>query len=226
MSTDSTARPNPLPAAALASLLVLLLGVTSLFALYRTNLKSAAALSRLAGLHAAQVAAVETQVSFKTQVQEWKNLLLRGREPADRKIYGERFARSAAEVQAGLAAVGSQLKDLGLDAAEVARLRTAHTTLDAAYGEALGRYDSADPSSTFMVDAAVRGIDRQLNEDIDALARFVERSAAAELAVVGEEAASRYETLRKITLGVGAGAMLAAFWLVFQVNRASRIRRG
>ena len=222
MNAAGTTRPNLLTAAAFVSLLVLLLGATGLFALSYTNTKSAAALARIDSLHTAQLAAVEAQVSFKTQVQEWKNVLLRGRQTADFKTYRDRFEQRAAEVQADLAAAEKQLVALGVDATAASRLRTDHAALLAAYRQALAGYQPDNPAAPFAVDATIRGIDRKLNDDIDALARAVEQTSATELKAVGVDAAARYAALRQATLVVGALAVLAAFWLVFQANRAAR----
>ena len=222
MNATASPRPNLLTAAAFVSLLVLLLGATGLFALSYTNTKSAAALARIDSLHAAQLSAVEARVSFKTQVQEWKNVLLRGRNAADYKIYLGRFEERAAEVQAGLATMEKQLAALDLDAAPASRLIADHATLLAAYRQALAGYQPDNPAAPFAVDAAIRGIDRKLNDDIDALAHTVEQSAAAELKATAAGAAGRYAALRQATLIVGALAVLAAFWLVFQANRTAR----
>ena len=221
MSIATPPRPNLLPTAALVSLLVLLLGAAALFALSSTNEKSLTALARLDQLHAAQVAAVEARVNFKTQVQEWKNILLRGRNATDFASYRKRFQEHAVEVQTGLTAVEKQLAALGLDASGAARLITEHQTLGVTYEKALAGFRPEDATAPFAIDASIRGVDRKLNDDIDALARTVEQAAAAELKSFGETAADRYATLRKITLGIGGAAMLAAFWLVFQATRTT-----
>lgn len=218
----SSARPNLLRPAAIVSLLILALAVTSLFALSHTNTRSAADSTRLAALHAAQVAAVGAQVDFKTQVQEWKNILLRGQDPKDLKNHRERFDARAAAVQTGLRAVETQLKTLALETATAARLASEHAALLETYRKALGEYRPADPQSPFAVDRAVRGIDRKLNDEIDALARHVEQTADKELAAFTVAAAERYGALRRVTVGVAAVAVLAALWLVFQASRATR----
>lgn len=220
MSITRPRHPNLLPTAALVSLFVLLLGAAALFALSYTNQKSTAALARLGQLHAAQVAAVEARVSFKTQVQEWKNILLRGRNAPDLASYRRHFERRGNEVQASLASLQQQLAALDLDPAPATRLLADHKKLVASYGEALAGFRPEESDAPFAVDARIRGVDRHLNDDIDALANRVEQAAVEELGAFSEAAARRYATLRKFTLGIGAAAVLAAFWLVFQATRA------
>lgn len=221
VNTAVPRHPNLLPIAGLVSVLVLLLGSSALFALSYTNQKSTAALTRLGQLHAAQVAAVETRVSFKTQVQEWKNILLRGRDAADFQTYHGRFRQRGADVQAGLAAIQQQLASLALDHGVVAPLLAAHQALGAAYETALADFRPTAPDAPFAIDARIRGADRKLNDDIDALATTVERAAAAELKACGENAIARYATLRRVTLAIATAAVLAAFWLVYRATRAA-----
>lgn len=126
------AGPNLLRVAGLVSLLVLLLGVIGLFALSQAYTKSDAALGRLEALHSAQVAAVTAQVGFKTQVQEWKNVLLRGGNAQDYATHVARFEQREADVRAGLGALQGALTRLGLDGAAAARLAAEHAALGAA----------------------------------------------------------------------------------------------
>ena len=79
-----------------------------------------------------------------------------------------------------------------------------------------------DPASAFAVDAAVRGRDRQLGDDIDALAAHVADIAAKELQAAAEASAALYASLRKAVLIIGTLAVLSALWLVFAANRAAR----
>lgn len=224
MSTVASSSSRLLPTAGLVSLLALLLSATGLFALSYTHEKSVAALERLGWLHAAQVDAVKAQVAFKTQVQEWKNILLRGADPKDHQAYFSRFEQRETEVRAGLVELQGELKRLGLDAAGAERLVEAHTALGASYRTALAKYQPGDRDSAFEVDASIRGIDRQLNEDIDALANSVHEATENNLADFRASGAARYATLRKITLGLAAFTVLVAFWLVFQTARSSVVR--
>ncbi len=221
MNPAAASRPNLLPTAAFVSLLVLALGGAALFALGYTNRKSAAALERLDRLRAAHITAVEARVSFKTQVQEWKNILLRGRDPADFRSYRDRFEQRSSDVEKDLASLSGQLAALGLDGSATTSLLAEHQKLGAAYAQALANFQPGAPDAPFAADAAVRGIDRKLNDDIDALSRTIEQATAAELKTFGAAADERYATLHRLTLGLGAVAVLAAFWLVFQARRGA-----
>jgi hypothetical protein len=224
MSPPAKAFPNLLPTAAIVAILVLLLGVIGLFTLSYTNLKSAAALDRLSAFHAAEISAVKAQVSFKTQVQEWKNVLLRGRNPADYQAYFKRFEAQEAAVRANLANVEAQLARLGQPPGATASLLEEHAALGASYRAALARTPPNDPDYPFAVDRSLRGIDRKLNDEIDALAQSVDADAQVEFAGFRVAAVARYGRLRQLTLGFGGAAVLGALWLMYQAGRAGARR--
>ena len=221
MSTP--ARTNLLPAAAVVSLLVLLLGAAGLFTLSLTHSRAAAALERQTRLDEVRTTALETQVNFKTQVQEWKNVLLRGYKPEDYARYVASFEQREAAVQAGLASMKPQLAVLNFTDTDIDALTALHRALGADYRAALASWRRDDPAGAFAVDAAVRGRDRQLGEDIDTLATKAAKVAARELQVAAEQSASLYAALRKAVFIITTVAVLAALWLVFVANRAARV---
>lgn len=227
----SNPRPNLLPTAAFVSLLVLALGVTGLFALSYTNTQTNAALVRLQDFNAAHVAAISAQVSFKTQVQEWKNILLRGHDSKDRAEYLERFTARENDVQRALRSAADLFTELGvtgsadlrgLAPATLAELVADHKALGERYRAELSRRALNQPGAAADTDRAVRGVDRPLNDAIDQLAKAAGLAAASEQEAFRSAAASRYASLRKATLIVGALAVVAAFALVFQASRAQR----
>ena len=222
MSAHAPTRAGLVPAAAAVSILVLLLGAVGLFSLFFTNTRSSAALARQTHLDEARTAALETQINFKTQVQEWKNILLRGGQPADYTRYLANFEQRETAVQTGLASVKSQLTSLGLDTAGLDALATTHRTLGADYRTALATWSRENPSGAFAVDTAVRGRDRQLGEDIDTLADTVAATAARELHAAGDASASLYANMRRLVQIVSAVAILAALGLVFAATRTPR----
>src|SRR5690606_198649 len=78
----------------------------------------------------------ETNLTFKTQVQEWKNVLLRGGEQADMDRYWLQFQNSEKQVQ-GLLGQVAQL-DLPQPFRErVAAVKARHQTLGTEYREGL-----------------------------------------------------------------------------------------
>jgi methyl-accepting chemotaxis protein len=221
----TSARPNLLPTAAFVSLLVLVLGATGLFTLYYTNTRAIAGVTRVQALDDVLIQSVRARTSFKTQVQEWKNILLRGRNPADFATYRERFEKEESNVRETLLALGHDFPDLDYVSdvrLDIAPLLKEHALLAEKYRAALASFDPSSPDSTFLVDTAARGIDRKLSDDLDALASAFEKASQAEIKALAAESASRYATMRRVTLIIGALAVLVSLWLAFAASRASR----
>lgn len=89
----------------------------------------------------------EANLQFKIQVQEWKNVLLRGRQPADMDKYWQQFQAREQQVQELL----GQLIDSS-DArlkAQLQQLRDSHRQLGQAYAQGRQAFLAAggDPAS-------------------------------------------------------------------------------
>jgi methyl-accepting chemotaxis protein len=115
-------------------------------------------------------AARTAQVSFKIQVQEWKNILLRGGAPEAFAKHSKGFQEKAESTRASLHELRDVESKLLLDVAPVDDLLKAHEQLGQKYLAALERYDAAQPAeSAHTVDGLVKGMDRSLNDKIDAV---------------------------------------------------------
>ncbi len=113
------------------------------------------------------------QVEFKKQVQEWKDTLLRGNDQAAFDKYSKAFAKQGDSTQTNLHKLKSQLSDLHLDTKQVDEAITMHTELVSKYQEALKQYDVANPNSSHIVDALVKGMDRPPTQKIENIVTFV-----------------------------------------------------
>ncbi len=185
----------------LASLLLLTLlasGLLALFSVWSLNATHLRNQRHLADVATMVELGRTTQVRFKTQVQEWKNLLLRGADPADRQIYLAAFHADELETHVmlrQLAQRGEPAAGFGL-AAEVAQIDAAHATLGTAYAAALAVADPVHWDAQH-IDRAMRGFDRPINQRLDALA---ERLAAQIDRILVESRAAeraRFETLTR-----------------------------
>ena len=152
----------------LTLLSVALLALFSVWSLQRAHQRND---QEVAQLVSALDASRQAQVQFKRQVQEWKNILLRGDYPVARSRYFNAFANAEGEVQAALAKVDEALGTVRNPRhhTQLADLRREHLLLGEQYRAALieasgGRW------APFESDLAVRGIDRPLDRNIDQLA--------------------------------------------------------
>jgi methyl-accepting chemotaxis protein len=111
------------------------------------------------------------QVAFKIQVQEWKNILLRGRNP-------EALAKHKAGFLAEAEAVTRHANELAAEVtvpevkAQLGEFMQAHDEMDQAYGEALAKFEKTRGRDFAGADKMVKGKDRAPTELVD---RMVEQ---------------------------------------------------
>lgn len=145
-----------------------------------------------------QAIARAMQVVFKKQVQEWKNILLRGASAADRSRYIEAFHSDRAEVLALADSLDRRVTDAVARRA-LTDFRREYSALDTAYAEALRQFAAAQGRNPFAVDSMVRGKDRAPTDLIDGI---VERLAEEVTGVVNRERGRVAERRLLAMLGV------------------------
>lgn len=167
-------------------------------------------------------AARVAQVTFKTQVQEWKNTLLRGHESHDFKFYHGAFLVRRGQVQAELGALASKARALGFPAAEIDALKKLHSELDVAYDDALASFRADDPLSIRTVDQKVRGRDRPVNEAFDALVSRVKGFSDEKRAGLRAEIAGIASSMSLVLWAVLAIGFVVLFLAAFVAVRTIR----
>ncbi len=148
----------------------------------------------------------QAQVNFQRQVQEWKDLLIRGNdaESYDRHLKG--FTEREQNVQDGLAGLKKLFAEIRMDAGPVDLLIAEHRNLGDAYRKALGSFDASDKESGKRVDRQIRGIDRMASKAMDDLATKVEQEADARLTRAKTDAE---KDSRSASIVFGATAVVA-----------------
>jgi len=119
------------------------------------------------------------QLDFKMQVQEWKDLLIRGGDPALYDKHLKAFDERSAAVKDSLGMLAPMLDKLGLSSALANDLIAEHADLDRRYMEALKLYDASRLASTLEVDKAVRGIDRAPTEHFAGVVKKLQQQGDA-----------------------------------------------
>ncbi len=163
------------------------------------------------------------QVTFKTQIQEWKNTLLRGYRSEDYAAYHGAFLARREEVRKQLNDLALAAGALGFPEAGIADLRARHDALDAAYDEAIKLYRPDDPLSVRLVDTEVRGKDRPLNEAFDKLVAQAKAYADHRHTVLSEHTLATSRSIQRtlwISMAVGfAFLFLAAFMALRAIRK-------
>ncbi|WP_306590077.1 methyl-accepting chemotaxis protein [Geothrix sp. 21YS21S-4] len=139
----------------------------------RTNLDTADRVMRTADL------ARQAQADFKTQVQEWKDLLLRGHDPEAFAKYRAGFEKAEGQVRADLDGLKALLAQTGGEPGLAEKALVEHRTMGERYRAALERFKASDPFSPRLVDQQVRGMDRPMAAALGDLAkRVIDRNLA------------------------------------------------
>jgi methyl-accepting chemotaxis protein-1 (serine sensor receptor) len=208
--------------AALVAIVLVAIVVIALYGMHsvdRTVARSQAEIDRVTEIaDHARIA----QVGFKTEIQEWKNTLLRGHDPDDFATYHDALLARQKGVDEDLAALEVDAQGVGFEVDSILALRAAHTELGRAYDTALHAFVADDPLSIRTVDASVRGKDRPINDGFDALVTEVKEFADKRRSALRDEVAGVSDRMRFIlyaSLGVGIVVLALAAFTAMRRNR-------
>jgi methyl-accepting chemotaxis protein-1 (serine sensor receptor) len=184
---------------------MLFVGGYGLHALTEAQERAASALERKR-LHTNAVdAARAAEVAFKLQVQEFKNVLLRGHEPADLQRHVAGFEKDIELVRNRLDALQGLMNQLSLPVQDVEEARRMHAAITQEYTGAIRQLDAQNPESVRAMDRQVRGKDRPLDTRIDAIVASLQDFARKDGALLAESAAAQS---RQVILVLGAIMLL------------------
>ncbi|MCX7175907.1 MAG: hypothetical protein NT159_18675, partial [Proteobacteria bacterium] len=202
-----------------ASTLLLLLSAVGIF-----EMRSMAGETSL-GLRAAKteseaVEAVENaHAHFKTQVQEWKNILIRGNDAANFDKHNAQFTEEEKTVQNYLGSASGLMKERGIATDDVEKLKKTHSELGGRYREALKQFDKADQNAGKAVDKLVKGMDRDTATGMEKVVSQIEKHFAERIAVQIERGQASYESARNIFAIVTLVGLIIAVSLSTAISR-------
>jgi len=133
---------------------------------------------------------------FKVQVQEWKNVLLRGKEPAQLTRYWGAFEKQERAIQEEARQLLAALPQ-GEAREKVQQFMQAHERMGAAYRKGLEAFTASghDPQAG---DKAVQGMDREPSTLLDQAGTLIQKASAS----VAEQAEASAQRATIISLGV------------------------
>jgi len=211
---------------ALAGLLLvatLVVGIDGWYSLWTSNSDTTEAMRKENELELSIDAARIAQVDFKKQVQEWKDILLRGDDPASFDKYYQSFIKQSAATNDDLRKLNDILGQLGLETPLIAQALKVHEALDARYLNALKQYDRSNPDSAFVVDRLVKGMDRPLTNQIDEIVVYVKEQSARLTLDAGRKAKASYRLSSLLLLAVAILAIALGsaitYWLRMELVR-------
>ncbi len=157
-------------------------------------------------------AVVQMLVAFKTQVQEWKDTLLRGKDPQKLEKHWTAFAKQERDVNAKAQALLAMLPE-GESKALVDQFAVAHAKMGEGYRKGFEAFKAAGFDPT-VGDAAVAGVDREPARLLAEAGKMIAARSAAvseQAAVDGKRATSISLGLMLLTCmaGIAAGVLLS-----------------
>ena len=158
------------------------------------------------------------QLTFKKQVQAWKDVLLRGRDPKDRAKYGGEFASEDAAVEKLAGELAESLPDSSAKS-KLESFQSAHKELDSKYSLALARFDRSRGRAYRAADHMVRGQDRPPTDLVDQVVSDLENQVR-QVSQDVETASTREQ--RIILPALAASFLCLAFFTWALARGASR----
>lgn len=159
--------------AAVINLVAAIASVAIIADVYQRGLKKSDQLADLAMLGR------EAEVHYKSQVHEWKNILLRGDDPEDYQKYTKAMLKQSEAVAADVERLQAMGKDFGFESPVLQEFARKHAEMTEAYLKALDQAGQPlSPEKVRGLDASVRGIDRNpqllINEVSEKLGAFAD----------------------------------------------------
>ncbi|MEN3275491.1 MAG: hypothetical protein V7631_1281 [Massilia sp.] len=155
-----------------------------------------------------QAQGVETLLStFKTQVQEWKNTLLRGKDDAQRAKYWKAFQESEREVAGEVARLLASTP-AGKERELLEQFGRAHAQMGEDYRKGYAEFAAAGFDAA-AGDAAVKGKDRAPSELLTKAREHIVAETGANVAMASASS-ERATLLSLIAMIVGSGAAIVA----------------
>jgi hypothetical protein len=204
--------------------LLIFIGIISLFSIWSMNqtFKHGAQLAFKTNALKNEISSAS--IAFKVQIQEWKNILLRGKDTSDKETYYLKFEQQEGNVQAYLnnaTAICLQLK-LKSTCDKISIIKTAHQKLGEAYKKNLLSASLKNYDAIHALDQSVKGMDRELEKSMGHLNTVFSDLALKQHHTTNQQLTDKYHSLRKFILSILAIALTITGVSLYSVLRATR----
>ena len=227
--------------ASLMLLMILSVGIAGLFSVWSINRFQTRTQLALNEVGAAMLDARQAQVHFKTQVQEWKNTLLRGHDLEDRAKYIAAFEAEMHQTQillddipakldhiahievlanlekggesSGVKGISVRMKD------DVIHILAEFLAVNEAYAVALDNAQTDGGWNPGQADSDVRGTDRVLTEQLEAIPVQLARAHSDLVLLASREAESRFAMLSRLVwtaIVLALGLVSLTLWKILK----------
>ena len=214
-------------------LVVLITGIAGLFSTWSLTALHLRTEKTLTDMAVTLDHARSIQVHFKTQVQEWKNILLRGHVGEDRERYIVAFEtqkKRAVELLDALPAMVDRLRPPAsaaqlvspfelADALDLPAMAQELKALNEVYGRALAAATAGGRWNPSLADSLLRGADRKVGERMDALPPAFLAAADTTMRLAQEVEAARFEGLSRLIWSAILFALAVVALMIWRILR-------
>jgi len=168
------------------------------------------------------VTAASALEAFQGQVQEWKNLLLRGNDALAFGRHLKGFADRESQVRDRLGVLIGNFYSADRDTAQLDALMQEHAALGERYRLALNEFMVNEPESGKVVDASTSGYDSAFGESLEKLVHKLRDEQTADLQQSIAESTAQYGDARNILVAfIGVIVVVVAVLAAMIVRRVS-----
>ena len=201
---------------AISGVLAALMGA-ALIGIHSLNQSVALYETEVSAQHAHERAVADLLVTFKTQVQEWKDTLLRGKDAAKLDKHWGAFAKREADVDDKAKALLAALP-AGESRSLVEQFAAAHVQMGIDYRKGFDAFKAAefDPAAG---DAAVAGMDREPSRLLGESGQRIAADSAATSLNAAAQAQRATVVSIALMLAVGAAGVVAGIWFSRRITR-------
>ncbi len=154
------------------------------------------------------------QVHFKKQVQEWKDILLRGHDTALYEKYLNQFYHQEQLTREWIERLIALLDNYSVAKQTALQFLESHYELGERYREALRQFQPGTYSALIRVDQGVRGIDRQPTDLLDEVVSASQQYKNEQLQLIANDL-KRLEQDTPLLMGLAmTSAILLLLWLI------------
>ena len=165
------------------------------------------------------ITAARVQTDFQVQIQEFKNVLLRGEDIDLFKKHFGSFKKRQDAVQGGLDELSVAMEQSGMDKTAPEKLLLAHSELSFRYGEAAKLVKGLGLTAAAEADRSVRGLDRETSQGLGALREAIDKYADEQAERRRQLIVSTGQTARVV---MGLVTLLGGLLVLLAVNYGLR----
>jgi methyl-accepting chemotaxis protein len=204
--------------------LLIFIGIMSLFSIWSINRAYTDGAIKAFNISQLENEILSAKVGFKTQVQEWKNILLRGKNSEDKTKHFSSFETEETKVVGNLKE--AQKICLALTKKELCQpielARFKHQELGKSYKEKLSKGSLESYEGIHAIDQSIRGIDRTLDNDMNNLFQKFSRMKKDQLSAGNQSMENRYQILKKFILGIMLAALSLSGISLYSILRSTK----